>query len=407
MSSSQAIYALYSKKYTTELFTPSSRATHHKHQQQLVVRENTTTERTEDCRRPSVPWCLRVLLIPIRMQPSSMLRRVAVVAQKISQFKITKPTVRHLCLPIITGANRPQPNFKMIPTMIAGLALAAIFVHERKQNSLCAVDNTVGRNFVADAAEMVAPAVVNIEWGDRKRLSSGSGFIITNDGFVVTNAHVIAQSDGRVLVTFWDGRKRQGLVHSWDEASDIALIKLTDIGEEPLPIATLGSSAKLRVGEFVVALGSPMRLQNSVTFGIVSATARHGSELGISKSRNEYIQTDAAINVGNSGGPLVNLDGEVIGINTMKLAGGSAGISFAIPIDVASQVIRQLMTNRKVIRPYVGLSMANFTLDASGYGQKRASRGTRLSANETKVVITEVAGGSPAQRAGLQRWDIS
>ena len=185
-------------------------------------------------------------------------------------------------------------------------------------------DRPITRNFVADAAEVVAPAVVNIMTSVESFMvsgaSSGSGFIISTDGFIVTNAHVVAQSsDGTVVVTMWDGRKVKGYVHSLDEKSDLALIKIAEpTGGEVLPVAQLGTSSNLRVGEFVVALGSPLQLQNTVTFGIVSAVARHATELGIAKSRNEYIQTDAAINVGNSGGPLVDLNGHVIGVNTMK-----------------------------------------------------------------------------------------
>ena len=183
----------------------------------------------------------------------------------------------------------------------------------------------------------------------------------------MTNAHVVERArDGKLLITFWDGRKKFGHVHALDLKSDIAVIKLDGIeglkclfglvfalvlnyynSGDALPVAKIGSSAALRVGEFVVALGSPMHLTNSVTFGIVSATARHASELGLAKNMNDYIQTDAAINVGNSGGPLVNLRGEVIGINTMKLD-RSAGISFAIPMDSASIIIKQLITQKRV-----------------------------------------------------------
>jgi HtrA serine peptidase 2 len=183
------------------------------------------------------------------------------------------------------------------------------------------------QNFIADAAEIASASVVNIvnvEGG-----SAGSGFSVSTDGFVVTNAHVVATaSRSPLVITFWDGRKKFGTVHALDTSSDLAVVKLRDVTGEILPVAEIGSSSRLRAGEFVIALGSPMLLQNSVTFGIVSATARHGSDLGISKSRSDYIQIDAAINQGNSGGPLVNVNGEVIGINTMKLAGGAGTIQF-------------------------------------------------------------------------------
>jgi HtrA serine peptidase 2 len=113
-----------------------------------------------------------------------------------------------------------------------------------------------------------------------------------------------------VLVNFWDGRKKNGIVHAFDKKSDIAVIKIEKDFDE-YPTASIGVSSKLRIGDFVLALGSPLSLTNSVSFGIISSCARHGSELGISLNRSEFLQTDAAINVGNSGGPLVNLDGEV------------------------------------------------------------------------------------------------
>lgn len=155
---------------------------------------------------------------------------------------------------------------------------------------------TLNRNFIADAAEVVAPAVVNIICNVTNILtqgmSSGSGFIISKDGFIVTNAHVVANSsDGKVIVTMPNLQRKQGFVHSVDKRSDIALVKLEIVNGEDLPVAPLGTSGNLRTGEFVVALGSPVHLQNTVTFGIISAVSRHGNELGLRKSRNEYIQT--------------------------------------------------------------------------------------------------------------------
>lgn len=276
-------------------------------------------------------------------------------------------------------------------------------------------ERPITRNFVADAAEVVAPAVVNIMTSVETYMvsgaSSGSGFIISTDGFIVTNAHVVSQSsDGTVVVTMSDGRKIKGYVHSLDEKSDLALIKIPEpTGGEVLPVAQLGTSSNLRVGEFVVALGSPLQLQNTVTFGIVSAVARHATELGIAKSRNEYIQTDAAINVGNSGGPLVDLNGLVIGVNTMKV--NASGISFAIPVDTVAQVVRQLKTYRKVVRPYIGMKLANVmvTVDGKDTGGSGRSNGWGQRGNVMpqtgviKVLVLEVDRGSPAAVAGLQK----
>lgn len=282
-------------------------------------------------------------------------------------------------------------------------------------------------NFVADAVEIVSPAVVNImvyvDGYLMSGISSGSGFIISDDGLVVTNAHVVSSStDGKVLVTTMNGKKRTGVVHSLDAASDIALVQLdNDFKGEKYPTVVLGSSRKLRNGEFVVALGSPMQLQNSCSFGIVSATARHARELGFRKSRSEFIQTDAAINQGNSGGPLVNLAGQVIGINSMKVQGAD-GISFAIPIDTAMQVVQQLRLNKRVIRPYVGLNMVDFVPASATeinnqksepkrgwWGQKVEKSPSKNSMKEhlfntqaEKVLVQSVTKDSPADKCGIQ-----
>ena len=225
-------------------------------------------------------------------------------------------------------------------------------------------------DFISDAVSRAAPALVNLTievsgWGGAVGQSTGSGFIISEDGYVVTNNHVVAaggSSHGNsVIVTLSNGRKYRGRVHSTDKKSDLALVKIEPRRRgERFPVMKLGTSCNLKPGQWVVALGSPLTLQNTVTAGIISSVARHSSEIGMSNNRNEYIQTDAAINVGNSGGPLINIDGEVIGINTMKTAQG-AGIGFAIPMDSAWQVIKQLRAHRKVIRPYVGMRMV--TLD--------------------------------------------
>ncbi|XP_044201452.1 serine protease HTRA3-like isoform X1 [Thunnus albacares] len=206
-------------------------------------------------------------------------------------------------------------------------------------------------NFIADAVEKIAPAVVHIElfvrhpmFSRNVRLSSGSGFIVTHSGMIVTNAHVVttaATVTGRpqLRVQLHDGDAYEAVVREVDSKADIATIKVNP--QKNLPVLSLGCSADLRPGEFVVAIGSPFALQNTVTTGIVSTAQRDGKELGIVDSDMDYIQTDAIINYGNSGGPLVNLDGEVIGINTLKV---TAGIAFAIPSDRISRFLTESQT---------------------------------------------------------------
>jgi HtrA serine peptidase 2 len=250
--------------------------------------------------------------------------------------------------------------FQVLPkyaVATAGLGSAASYTsceNSTRSSNSSSSSKAFSRSFVADAAEIAAPSVVNLSvkvGGMRGNIvgeSTGSGFIFSEDGFCVTNAHVVGRFPGaQVLVGLWDGSKRIGKVFALDEKSDLALIKIEPEDGEVLPTATMGKSGHLRAGDFVIALGAPLRLQNTVTLGIVSSVARHGSDLFSSLhapidkgnySRTAFIQTDCAITQGNSGGPLVNLDGEVIGINTLS-AFGVQGMSFAIPIDGAMVVL--------------------------------------------------------------------
>ncbi|XP_034754912.1 serine protease HTRA1A-like [Etheostoma cragini] len=264
-------------------------------------------------------------------------------------------------------------------------------------------------NFIADVVEKIAPSVVHIElyrkmtYSKREvAVASGSGFVVAEDGQIVTNAHVVANKH-RVKVELKSGGFYDAKIKDVDEKSDIALIKI----EAPtkLPVLLLGRSSDLRPGEFVVAIGSPFSLQNTVTTGIVSTTQRGGRELGLRNSDMEYIQTDAIINYGNSGGPLVNLDGEVIGINTLKV---TAGISFAIPSDkirefLAESYDRQSRGSAAAKKKYIGVRMMTLTPTLA----KELKTQLRDFPDITSgAYVMEVIAKTPAATAGLKEHDV-
>ena len=266
-------------------------------------------------------------------------------------------------------------------------------------------------NFLAEAVEMAAPSVVYIErthvldtvFRQVVAQSSGSGFIVDEDGYVMTNAHVVRNAR-TVNVRLSDGRDIKGTVTNSDEVTDLALIKLQlKIGEK-LPVAPFGSSKSLRPGEWVIALGSPLSLSNTITAGIVSCVHRPSAEMGLSfeKPDMEYIQTDAPITIGNSGGPLVNLDGEVIGINTMT---AGPGISFAIPSDIAKEFLNSTKTSKKKPAKKYGLGVSMLTITPNVLYSLRSRRQITSSVTQG-VLLVQIWPGSPADSAGLRNDDI-
>ncbi|XP_018083947.1 serine protease HTRA3 isoform X3 [Xenopus laevis] len=267
-------------------------------------------------------------------------------------------------------------------------------------------------NFIADVVEKIAPAVVHIElslrhplFGRNVPLSSGSGFIISDLGLIVTNAHVVSSSNavsGRqyLKVQLHNGDSYEATIKDIDKKSDIATIKIYP--KKKLPVLLLGQSADLRPGEFVVAIGSPFALQNTVTTGIVSTAQRDGKELGLRDSDMDYVQTDAIINYGNSGGPLVNLDGEVIGINTLKVA---AGISFAIPSDRITKFMTESQDKKYKDgkKRFIGIKMLTIT---PSFAEERKIHNPDFPDVTSGIYVHEVVPNSPAQRGGIQVGDI-
>jgi Do/DeqQ family serine protease len=222
----------------------------------------------------------------------------------------------------------------------------------------------------------------------KKTYGNGSGVIISSDGYVLTNNHVI-KGASTIKVTLNDSRKLEAKVVGKDGFSDIAVLK---IDAENLKPAKLGNSNKLRPGEWVLAIGNPLGYEHTVTLGIISALSRQ-----VSISNVDFIQTDAAINPGNSGGPLVNLEGEVVGINT-AIAGIGTSIGFAIPVDVVRDVSDQLIAKGIIERPWVGIAMKEV--------DETLLRSLGLTPNTSGVIVVQVYPESPASASGLQTGDI-
>ncbi|MBD2726042.1 trypsin-like peptidase domain-containing protein [Nostoc sp. FACHB-892] len=283
-------------------------------------------------------------------------------------------------------------------------------------------------NFVVKVVQNVGPAVVQIDssrtitsrvpnefndpffrrfFGDgvpqpRQRVErgSGSGFIISSSGQILTNSHVVDGAD-RVTVTLKDGRTFDGKVMGEDPVTDVAVI---EIDANNLPTIAVGNSDALQPGEAVIAIGNPLGLNNTVTSGIISATGRSGSDIGASDKRVDYIQTDAAINPGNSGGPLLNIRGQVIAMNTAIIR-GAQGLGFAIPINTVQRISQQLIATGKVDHPYLGIQMVTLTPDIKEKITTRAGDRLNLTADEG-VLLVEIVPRSPASVAGLRVGDV-
>ncbi len=222
-----------------------------------------------------------------------------------------------------------------------------------------------------------------------KQRSGGSGVIVDKEGYILTNNHVVEGVE-KVKVRLNDGREFIANLKGQDPRTDLAVLH---IKAKDLPVATLGDSDKLEVGEWAIAIGSPFGLEHTVTVGVISAKGRSGLGTG---NYEDFIQTDASINPGNSGGPLINIDGEVIGINAMIIQPGT-GIGFAIPINTAKQILNDLITQGKVVRPWLGISAQDLTPEMAEQFQVKEKEG---------VLVAQVYQGTGAEKAGLLSGDI-
>jgi Do/DeqQ family serine protease len=298
-----------------------------------------------------------------------------------------------------------------------------------KANAALPLPAITDSNFIIQVVQKVGPAVVRIdssrtvktqlpeEFNDpffrgffgsqlpdlqekRVERGTGSGFIISADGRILTNAHVVDGAD-TVKVTLKDGRSFQGKVLGKDELTDVAVVK---IDANQLPTVSLGNSDQLQPGEWAIAIGNPLGLDNTVTTGIISATGRSSNQVGVPDKRVDYLQTDAAINPGNSGGPLLNSRGEVIGMNTAIIQ-GAQGLGFAIPINTAQRISQQLIATGKAQHPYLGIQMVGLTPELKQKINSDPNSGLTVSEAEGVLVI-KVMPDSPAGKAGIRAGDV-
>ncbi|KAJ9526634.1 hypothetical protein QJQ45_017600 [Haematococcus lacustris] len=347
-------------------------------------------------------------LLPPPMTPSSAALHTASASQSSLMSALS-------LRPSISSGPSPGPGSPSAPLTRDSVSLAC-------SRAEPAVVQLVVSDGSGTQSQGQAAHLVNLPWLCLAR-SSGSGWIYHEDGFIITNTHCLsdllaAQPSGssggssqaslptpapdapQLFVTLADGRVLPGSVLCTDKTADLAVVKV-DAGEQ-LPTIAVGRSADLRIGEWVVALGVPLQLKHcSVTLGVVSAL-RTGLELGLEGACTSYIQTDAAINQGSSGGPLINLDGQVVGVSVFKAVGAEA-VSFCLPIDAVREVVQQFSQSGRMVHAFVGLKLVEVPNGACKQLQQLIPQ---LAHSKAAVVVQTVKKGSPAEAAGLLAGDI-
>ena len=272
-----------------------------------------------------------------------------------------------------------------------------------------------GENVIVKAVERVGPSVVRIDTekdinnpmgqlfglgpSTQRQQGQGSGFITRANGLIFTNEHVVRGAD-RVNVTLPDGRRFQGTVLGGDRLKDVAVVKVV---AEHLPVASLGNSDQLRPGEWAIAIGNPFGLNNTVTAGIISAVDRTDANIGEGQ-RVPYIQTDAAVNPGNSGGPLSSAAGEVIGMNTAIRKAPGAGLSFAVQINLAKRIAQQIVSTGQASHPFIGVQLRSLTPQLAREINATSTRCTVPVVNG--VLVVDVVPDTPAESAGIRQCDL-
>ncbi|MEO1635278.1 MAG: HhoA/HhoB/HtrA family serine endopeptidase [Cyanobacteria bacterium J06631_9] len=359
--------------------------------------------------------------------------KLALWFKRLATIAITLLLTNNLwLLPSLAQTAPPVEVPTEVPTESSNLPTATLTQAPTAQQSP-AVSALSSESFVANAVRIVGDAVVRIDTErtvtrnvpdlfyddpffrgrmggggfqsipqEERLRGQGSGFIINEIGDILTNAHVVNGAD-QVTVKLKDGRSFEGYVEGIDEITDLAVIRINTVGE-PLPVSQLGDSDEVEVGDWAIAVGNPLGLDNTVTLGIVSTLKRSSAAVGIPDKRIDFIQTDAAINPGNSGGPLLNSQGEVIGINT-AIRADAMGIGFAIPINKAKAIQASLSRGERIAHPYLGVQIATLTPDMAKMNNEDPNSAIELPVTDG-VLVVRVLPNTPAAEAGLRRGDV-
>jgi S1-C subfamily serine protease len=315
------------------------------------------------------------------LAPASRLRDTPMTTQRIA-------AIATLSVGIAIGIALDRSGRRIIPPLVANETTAAVPIQRVSNGSVdpASIAATQDEATVIRVARAITPTVVSVAQEE----GSGSGIIVDKSGVVLTNAHVVGGSR-TVEVGLADGRTLKGQVLGRDPTLDVAVVR---VPAQNLPVAPIGDSDKLEVGQSAIAIGNPLGLERTVTAGVVSAVNRNPRGISL----DGLIQTDAAISPGNSGGPLVDSHSRVIGINTAVLAGeGASGLGFAIPINLANDVVQQILTTGHITRAYLGVGFADI--------EPELAREFGLPVKEG-IILTAVESRSPAARAGLRPQDI-
>ncbi len=340
---------------------------------------------------------------PSTLPKSSSAPTLEKTSDKLSDKPIAKsvvqPITRSIAVPIaqpIAAAPKPIERGSFVAQAVKQVGNAVVRIDTEKTVTRRAatdpmMEDPFFRRFFGD--ELLAPR-------EEMMRGQGSGFLIDKSGILLTNSHVVNGAD-KVTVTLKDGRKFEGKVRGVDEVTDLAVVKIEG---RNLPIAPLGDSSQVQVGDWAIAVGNPLGLDNTVTLGIVSTLKRSSAAIGIPDKRLDFIQTDAAINPGNSGGPLLNENGEVIGINT-AIRADAMGIGFAIPIDKAKELKDQLNRGEKIRHPYLGVQMTNLTPEIAKQNNDDPNA-VFIVPEVNGVIVVKVLPNTPAAKSGIRRGDV-